>query len=72
MRKIIMRLFITFGIIIIFSHNIIAQNKLSGKDLYMKYCATCHGAALEGDQNWRQRRPDKTMPAPPHDATGHT
>src|SRR5690606_36381647 len=27
---------------------------------------------LEGQPNWRQRRPDGRLPAPPHDATGHT
>lgn len=43
-----------------------------GRQLYDEHCAACHGADLEGEANWRQRRPDGTLPAPPHDATGHT
>ena len=35
-------------------------------------CASCHGANLEGQANWRQRKPDGRLPAPPHDETGHT
>ena len=27
---------------------------------------------LEGQPNWRQRGPDGLLPAPPHDASGHT
>lgn len=44
-----------------------------GEALYAKHCAACHGARLEGQPRWRERDP-KTgrMPAPPHDATGHT
>jgi glucose/arabinose dehydrogenase len=36
------------GLIIIFCFNLFAQNMLSGKDLYMKYCATCHGKDMDG------------------------
>lgn len=43
-----------------------------GADIYARHCAGCHGAALEGEPDWRSRRPDGRMPAPPHDATGHT
>lgn len=43
-----------------------------GKTLYTKECASCHGAKLEGQPNWRQRLPDGGLPAPPHDQTGHT
>jgi glucose/arabinose dehydrogenase len=43
-----MRLCITFGLFAIFSFNIFAQNKMSGKDLYIKYCATCHGKDMDG------------------------
>jgi len=27
---------------------------------------------MEGQPNWRERRPDGRLPAPPHDASGHT
>ena len=43
-----------------------------GKNVYMENCASCHGVALEGQANWRQRDPDGYLPAPPHDETGHT
>lgn len=43
-----------------------------GESLYAEHCAACHGADLEGEPDWRTRRPDGTLPAPPHDATGHT
>jgi len=43
-----------------------------GKQVYAAQCAACHGANLEGQPNWRERRPDGKLPAPPHDATGHT
>lgn len=43
-----------------------------GKALYQQHCASCHGADLEGQPDWRRRRPDRRLPAPPHDATGHT
>jgi mono/diheme cytochrome c family protein len=43
-----------------------------GHDLYVKHCARCHGANLEGQPNWKERLPSGRMPAPPHDATGHT
>ena len=43
-----------------------------GKAVYAEHCASCHGANLEGQPDWRERKPDGKMPAPPHDATGHT
>jgi mono/diheme cytochrome c family protein len=43
-----------------------------GKVIYAQYCASCHGANLEGQPNWRERLPNGRLPAPPHDATGHT
>lgn len=43
-----------------------------GKTLYATHCAACHGAKLEGQANWQSRRPDGKLPAPPHDASGHT
>lgn len=43
-----------------------------GAALYAENCATCHGAALEGEGDWRQRNADGSFRAPPHDETGHT
>lgn len=43
-----------------------------GATLYAGNCASCHGAELEGQPEWRRRHADGRMPAPPHDATGHT
>jgi len=44
----------------------------NGRALYMEHCASCHGARLEGQPNWRSAEPDGILPAPPHDASGHT
>ncbi len=43
-----------------------------GEILYQQHCASCHGANLEGQPNWRRRDDDGFFPAPPHDASGHT
>ena len=43
-----------------------------GKRIYMAQCASCHGARLEGQPEWRTRGADGLLPAPPHDASGHT
>jgi len=43
-----------------------------GAQIYQAQCASCHGANLEGQANWRERGADGRLPAPPHDETGHT
>jgi mono/diheme cytochrome c family protein len=43
-----------------------------GAKLYAQHCASCHGAKLEGQPNWRQRLANGRLPAPPHDESGHT
>ena len=43
-----------------------------GERLYQENCASCHGANLEGQPDWRSRLPNGRLPAPPHDASGHT
>lgn len=48
-----------------------AQVELGAK-VYAQYCASCHGARLEGQPEWRKRLPNGRMPAPPHDDSGHT
>jgi S-disulfanyl-L-cysteine oxidoreductase SoxD len=44
----------------------------TGEKVYEKHCASCHGAQLQGQPNWRERDPSGRLPAPPHDASGHT
>lgn len=43
-----------------------------GKTVYEQNCASCHGAKLEGQPNWRERLANGRLPAPPHDVSGHT
>lgn len=49
-----------------------AQLVRRGEVLYQLHCASCHGANLEGQPNWRERDENGMLPAPPHDKTGHT
>ena len=44
----------------------------NGNKIYTDLCAVCHGANLEGEPNWTQRKDNGALPAPPHDSTGHT
>ena len=43
-----------------------------GQSVYAAQCARCHGVNLEGQPNWQQRQANGRLPAPPHDASGHT
>lgn len=43
-----------------------------GREVYVRYCASCHGVNLEGQPDWTKRLSSGRMPAPPHDASGHT
>ena len=43
-----------------------------GQAIYSAQCASCHGTKLQGQPNWRYRDASGRLPAPPHDATGHT
>lgn len=43
-----------------------------GRTIYDAQCAACHGAQLEGQPDWQMPLPSGRLPAPPHDATGHT
>jgi mono/diheme cytochrome c family protein len=48
------------------------DQSMAGSALYAEHCSSCHGANLEGQPNWRTRDDQGYLPAPPHDATGHT
>lgn len=43
-----------------------------GQAIYVEHCAACHGATLEGQPDWWTPLPSGRLPAPPHDASGHT
>jgi mono/diheme cytochrome c family protein len=43
-----------------------------GRSIYAARCAICHGRNLEGQPDWKRRMSNGRMPAPPHDASGHT
>jgi S-disulfanyl-L-cysteine oxidoreductase SoxD len=49
-----------------------AQLVERGSAIYAQTCAECHGDKLQGQPDWRVKNPDGTLPAPPHDETGHT
>lgn len=43
-----------------------------GAALFAVQCAACHGDHLQGQPDWQRRLPSGRLPAPPHDASGHT
>jgi len=53
-------------------HELVDRSIQTGQILYVTNCASCHGINLEGQPNWRSPKGDGILPAPPHDATGHT
>lgn len=44
----------------------------NGKKIYVAHCASCHGAKLEGQANWKERGADGLYPAPPQTDAGHS
>ena len=53
-------------------HELNDRDLTNGQTLYSEQCASCHGASLEGQPDWRTPDEDGVLPAPPHDETGHT
>src|SRR5262245_26557113 len=43
-----------------------------GQAVYQVHCAICHGRYLEGQVSWQTPMANGRMPAPPHNASGHT
>lgn len=71
------RLCVALGIlvcptVVMAGHELDSRDIGGGMVLYKEHCASCHGASLEGQPNWRSLNDDGTFPAPPHDETGHT
>ena len=54
------------------NHELEDRDLSSGQILYTNNCASCHGIKLEGQPNWRSPNAIGVLPAPPHDAKGHT
>lgn len=48
------------------------SGSVTGRMVYQQYCASCHGANAEGATNWQERDEHGELPAPPHNAEGHT
>ncbi len=43
-----------------------------GKQVFTTHCASCHGNQAQGIvENWKQRNPDGSFPAPPLDGSAH-
>ncbi len=49
-----------------------AEALAEGELIYEEHCSACHGASLQGQSVWQKPLPSGRLPAPPHDATGHT
>ena len=43
-----------------------------GSAIYAQHCASCHGKELEGQADWQTPGANGRLPAPPHDASGHS
>lgn len=49
-----------------------AEIAAQGRQVNVDQCASCHGAALEGQPDWKSPLPSGRLPAPPHDVSGRT
>ncbi len=43
----------------------------TGQEVFATTCAVCHGAAGQGQPNWRVAKEDGTLPPPPLNGEGH-
>lgn len=77
MRNRVARLGMSMGLTVwaaaaLADHELDARNLAQGARLYQEHCAVCHCVNLEGAPDWRRANDDGTLPAPPHEETGHT
>jgi mono/diheme cytochrome c family protein len=63
---------VVFATTAVANHELENRDVLAGRTLYAENCASCHGGNLEGQPDWPSPDVDGVLPAPPHDATGHT
>lgn len=49
-----------------------AREVALGQSVYAANCAQCHGRQLQGQPDWQTPLANGRLPAPPHDASGHT
>lgn len=49
-----------------------AEVLAAGQAIYGEHCSACHGASLQGQPDWQTPHFSGRLPAPPHDAGGHT
>ena len=71
-RHILVSLVLLLPALAFADHELENRDLRKGRALYAKHCASCHGARLEGQPNWRRPGKDGIRPAPPHNETGHT
>lgn len=62
----------TAGEVTFLGHAVAPETLTLGAQIYAGRCASCHGAKLEGQPDWKRRLANGRMPAPPHDMSGHT
>lgn len=43
-----------------------------GRQVYVEYCASCHGSDAQGTPDWQRPDGSGNLPPPPHDDSGHT
>lgn len=72
MTRILTLIACSLGTGAIAGHELDDRDLTSGQFLYAEQCASCHGANLEGQPDWRAPDENGVLPAPPHDETGHT
>lgn len=46
-------------------HELDDRDLTNGQSLYAEHCASCHGANLEGQPDWRKSDENGVLPAPP-------